>query len=707
MNKMHGFTLALVLAVLASVLFTPWVSARPREITYVVNSNAGDADANPGDQICATAGGVCTLNAAIQESNADGDASTIHFSQKFQSTNHISGCGLEGITADNTVIDASNQWDSTYDRPGVELIGMSCTLLAVGGNNNTVLGLLFGGSDQVGVRITGSLTIIGGYNSGQRNVFISGVTGVYVLGGTSNGIFNNYFGTIDGTTLTAGGTNSVGILVQGGDYTTIENNVIAGQSSYGIELLTSNSFVQDNVIGMSWNRSTALPNQIGVEVAADGNTIGPNNTIAGNTGNGIDLFLAGDNDIQGNYVGYNNIGNGGNGINLHNSDNNRITQSNLIAYNTGHGISADASDGLTIQSNTIDSNTQAGINFEGCTTSRIGGPGIQRNTIINNQSHGIHLDASSAITVTSNYIGLNQGAFDGGNQGFGILVDNGSTGNNIGIAGPDLANWIGWNHLDGVELEGSATHHNYVVGNVIGAPINWGWEAPNYHHGIGIYGGAHDNWVGWDGLPGGGNIILSSGWSGIAIVSSPNNAVLVNRIGTNGLDIHWGNAFYGVTVSGAGNSIKENEIAYNGTNGGLDNAQAGVWVDGAGSTDNMITGNSIHDNDGPGIQLTNGANHDLAAPVITSASCSQVQGTACANCLVEIYSDYADEGQRYEGSLITPAGGAFTWNGAPYGPNVTALVIGPGSARDTSPFSAAIHVGICKPFQFFLPLLRK
>jgi hypothetical protein len=673
-----------------------------------VNSSASDADANPGDGICATAGGQCTLYAAIEESNADSELTTIHFAQKFQSTSHIDGCSLPSVTGDWTTIDASDQWDTTYDRPGVEIIGLGCTLLGIGANNTTVLGLLFGGSDNVGVKINGSLSIIGGYHSGQRNVFISGVVGVYIFGGTSNAISNNYIGTIDGETLTAGGTNSIGILVQGGDYTTIADNVIAGQSNSGIELVTSNNFVHDNIIGMSWNRATALPNQMGILVGGDSNTIGTGNVIAGNTSYGLQLYQSDNNEIKGNYIGYGSTGNGGDGINIHVSDNNHVTQSNTIVYNGGHGIYCNASSGITILGSYIDSNEQTGIYFSGCSASRIGGPGaIQHNTIINNQSHGIHLDASSAITVTSNYVGLDQGAFDGGNLGFGILVDNGSTGNNIGIAGPDLANWIGWNHLDGVELDGSATHHNYVVGNIIGAPINWAFETPNGHHGIGIYNGAHDNWIGWDGLPNGGNIILASGWSGIAIVNSPNNAVLVNRIGTNGLNVHWGNAFYGVTVSGLGNSIKENEIAYNGTNGGLDNAQAGVLVDGAASIDNMITGNSIHDNDGPGIQLTNNANHNLAAPVITSASCSQVQGTACANCIIEIYSDYDNEGRVYEGSFTTPPSGVFTWNGAPFGPNTTAIAIGPGISRDTSPFSAPFHVGVCKPLRFFLPMLMK
>ena len=45
--------------------------------TFVVNSTLDDVDANPGDGICATAGGVCTLRAAIQEANAFAGPKTI------------------------------------------------------------------------------------------------------------------------------------------------------------------------------------------------------------------------------------------------------------------------------------------------------------------------------------------------------------------------------------------------------------------------------------------------------------------------------------------------------------------------------------------------------------------------------------------------------------------------------------------------------
>jgi len=55
-------------------------------------------------------------------------------------------------------------------------------------------------------------------------------------------------------------------------------------------------------------------------------------------------------------------------------------------------------------------------------------------------------------------------------------------------------------------------------------------------------------------------------------------------------------------VGGTGNVITLNEIAYNDTHNGADSAEAGVYVGGAAALGNTISANSIHDNDGPGIE---------------------------------------------------------------------------------------------------------
>ncbi|MGD8750352.1 MAG: hypothetical protein PVG14_02960, partial [Anaerolineales bacterium] len=129
------------------------VSATPQAKTYTVNSDTSVPDANPGDGICATPGGNCTLHAAIQESNLDGDYSTIKFASKFQTPHTISGCSLPALTEGNTTIDASDRWDNADQRPGVEITCAGEDILDIHSDGNVVLGLFLGGSGSTGVRI--------------------------------------------------------------------------------------------------------------------------------------------------------------------------------------------------------------------------------------------------------------------------------------------------------------------------------------------------------------------------------------------------------------------------------------------------------------------------------------------------------------------------------------------------------------------------
>jgi parallel beta-helix repeat protein len=133
-----------------------------------------------------------------------------------------------------------------------------------------------------------------------------------------------------------------------------------------------------------------------------------------------------------------------------------------------------------------------------------------------------------------------------------------------------------------------------------------------------------------------------------------------------------------------GNTIGPgNLIAFNGL---------GVWVLGSDTRDNTITRNRIHSNAGQGIWLFDGGNGELAAPAITTVSATQVSGTACPNCTVEVFSDAEDEGAIYEGTTTADASGNWTLAkpGGLSGPYVTATATdGDGN---TSQFSAAVSV---------------
>jgi CSLREA domain-containing protein len=61
-----------------ALLFCGGISIDAEAATFVVDSTVDAIDATPGDGVCATSGAVCTLRAAIQESNALAGADTVN-----------------------------------------------------------------------------------------------------------------------------------------------------------------------------------------------------------------------------------------------------------------------------------------------------------------------------------------------------------------------------------------------------------------------------------------------------------------------------------------------------------------------------------------------------------------------------------------------------------------------------------------------------
>jgi len=141
--------------------------------------------------------------------------------------------------------------------------------------------------------------------------------------------------------------------------------------------------------------------------------------------------------------------------------------------------------------------------------------------------------------------------------------------------------------------------------------------------------------------------------------------------------------FYGIHINNSpGNYIVSNRIAGN----GIQNDSAGVRVEnssgtGDASDTNLIWSNQIFNNYGKGIQLVGDANNYILRPVILSASCSLVTGTACPGCWVQVFSDLYDEGRYYEGLATADGSGHFALSIQAVSHNITAVAIdGPDSA---------------------------
>jgi CSLREA domain-containing protein len=219
-----------------------------RSATFTVNTTDDDVDVAPGDGICATAGGTCTLRAAIQETNSLPGSDVIvlpagHYLLTIPGKEDAGAAGnldiwdnlrILGAGAANTVIDA-NRLDrvlsvnaplvpeagpapvpspSGVPVPKVYLSGVSLV------NGYTMIDANSGYTGG-GIRNCGKLTL--------ENCVVSGNEGV--LGGALNSEGGSV--TLLSTTI----SNNLGHFCCGG----IRNY-------YGVKLLLRNSVVKDNTV---------------------------------------------------------------------------------------------------------------------------------------------------------------------------------------------------------------------------------------------------------------------------------------------------------------------------------------------------------------------------------------------------------------------------------------------------------------------------
>ena len=306
----------------------------------------------------------------------------------------------------------------------------------------------------------------------------------------------------------------------------------------------------------------------------------------------------------------------------------------------------------------------------------IGGPNPgQRNVLSNNgpNGHGVVIWGSNAHhnVIQSNWIGLSITGDTKGPNWAGVVIFDGAHDNTIGGDTTAKGNYISGNTFPGVMIQDAGSDGNRLGGNMIGLPAVGSLDVGNGTHGVYINTGPQNTKIGNIGVGLMGNTISMNREDGIYIKNANNNWVQENSINSNKL--------HGVDVDGgAGNQILANTIARNTT--------YGVYVHETTATGNLILANSIHHNGNKGIRLLAGGNTELAAPAITAASANGASGTACASCMIHVYSDSDGQGETYQGSVNADASGHWIYNGTLSGPNVTATSTDAGN--NTSEFSA-------------------
>jgi CSLREA domain-containing protein len=598
--------------------------------------------------------------------------------------NLISGNGLYGV-----YLASGSNW------LGANYIGTDFSGYAPIPNLNGVV--IYGASGNV----------IGGTYAGEGNL-ISGNTsgGVMILGAgaTANQVLGNDIG-VDSTGDAPLGNGSYGVNLAAGAHantigsaTGVGQNQISG-NEYGVYISdtgTNLNVVAGNRIGTNELGDMAVPNGTGVRIVsgAQDNTIGGSNPgegnlISGNSWNGV-FLLSEDTDgnvVCGNTIGLNQAGdaalpNGWQGVEIYQGP-----EFNVIGGSTA-----------------------------GC-----------RNMISGNASDGVRITGATTggNTVSGNWIGLDvTGALDRGNGANGVNIGVGTSNNVIGSETSGEGNVISGNASDGVEISGTGTNGNRVIGNYIGANASGMADVGNDFSGVKVLSGPVSTEIGGN-TPGERNVIAGNGGSGISIEGSGTDDTIIfgNYIGLdqtgfaaipndgNGViisngpqgtvvggdlaaerNIISGNSLFGVSIIGTGTTgsvVEGNYIGVNATGlvpvgngypgvGAQNNANVntigpqnliahnagdGVYVDNVSQI--TITQNSIHSNTEQGIDLVAPANGGILQPSVfgTSPGSILVQGSgAPPDGTVEVFAnpDMDGEGKTYLGS--TTAGGSGAWS---------------------------------------------
>jgi hypothetical protein len=290
----------------------------------------------------------------------------------------------------------------------------------------------------------------------------------------------------------------------------------------------------------------------------------------------------------------------------------------------------------------IDGTTQPG--FDGSPLVRLdgsllggGGRGLEFNSagsivrglsVTNFGSYGIIGLNAPSLWVTGNYIGLQPDGVTTGLNDTGVYLLN-SADSTIGGTAAGEGNVISGND-DGIRLVSGSSNDGIVVqGNLIGTDPSGATAIANT---AGITTAAPNSLIGGT-AQGAGNLISGNTGAGVW-VSGTAAGILGNRIGTDASGTAaLGNGTYGVALETSGHHLggtlagAANTIAFNG----------GTGVDAV--TGNIVRGNSIHTNGGPGLAVRPSG----SIPLVAAPTLSRVDGLDLTGWVTGAPGSYAVE----------------------------------------------------------------
>ncbi len=339
----------------------------------------------------------------------------------------------------------------------------------------------------------------------------------------------------------------------------------------------------------------------------------------------------------------------------------------------------------------------------GSKANQIGGTNAgEGNIICASGRAGLRIESagSDSNLVQGNYFGI---AADGEtvllNGESGLQISDGAAYNIIGGVEPGAANVISGNWSSGVQMR-NGIHHNILSGNLIGTNASGTAVLGNQHNAIYFFGDMNNGYPQNNEI-GPANTIIANGaeeddyerygytWACVRLdsVGTAENLIYGNFIGTNSDGTLQSNYNSGVII---GSGAHDNEVGPD--NVIAKNKKYGVWIRQNGTTGNKITQNKIYDNGWGTIFLDDGGNNELAAPIITSANESGIEGLTIPQGVVELFSDNASQAENYLATVNADNSGYFSWNGTTEQAFVTTTVTD--ADGNTSALSSSVSLPV-------------